>query len=141
MENRAGQAIPDSPFTIPDEQKRAKPGRLHAQAWLDFSSLRTLMSRINQTLGSAEPDEMGTAWCIFIFDPGPKSKWTPDQRTSLCCQGDAILALLDFDGRAGGFEVLLELRRVVLADRVLHGCRSRLDEVLRFLEAEARDRA
>src|SRR4051812_50078554 len=98
MENRAGQAIPDSPFTIPDEQKRAKPGRLHAQAWLDFSSLRTPMSRINQTLGSAEPDEMGTAWCIFIFDPGPKSKWTPDQRTSLCCQGDAILRLFILTG-------------------------------------------
>src|SRR6185312_1318643 len=35
-------AVPDSPFTIPGEQKRAKPGRFHAQAWLEFRAWRTL---------------------------------------------------------------------------------------------------
>src|SRR4029079_16863053 len=50
-------------------------------------------------------------------------------------------SLLAFHRGAGGFQFLLELRGVVLADGVLDGRRSRLHEILRFLEAEARDRA
>jgi hypothetical protein len=45
-----GSAIPYSPFTIPGEQKRAKPGRLHAQAWLEFRALKNTEIRVNPTL-------------------------------------------------------------------------------------------
>src|SRR5215510_16596612 len=41
-ESEGSCAIPDSPFTIPGEQKRAKPGRFHAQAWLEFRAWKTL---------------------------------------------------------------------------------------------------
>jgi hypothetical protein len=44
MENRRSKkpplSIPDSPFTIPGEAKRAKPGRFRAQARLEFAALK-----------------------------------------------------------------------------------------------------
>src|SRR5690606_29083886 len=52
----------------------------------------------------------------------------------------SLRLLLDLDGRAGRFQVLLELGSVVLADTVLDGGRRGPDEILRFLEAQARDR-
>jgi hypothetical protein len=33
-------AIPDSPFPIPNEAKRAKPGHFRAQARLEFAALK-----------------------------------------------------------------------------------------------------
>src|SRR5437867_7326532 len=48
--------------------------------------------------------------------------------------------LLDVDLTAGGFDLRLELRRLVLADAFLERLGRALDELLRLLEAEARDR-
>jgi hypothetical protein len=48
--------------------------------------------------------------------------------------------LLDFDGRAGGFQILLHLLGVVLGHAFLHGATG-LGEVLGFLQAQAGDGA
>src|SRR5215471_12874582 len=48
--------------------------------------------------------------------------------------------LLQFDRGAGSFEVLLELRSVVLRSGFLHDATG-LGQVLRFLQAQARDGA
>src|SRR6476620_2463341 len=49
-------------------------------------------------------------------------------------------ALFQLDGRAGGFELLLDLLCLVLIDAFLDGLWSALDQVLGLLEAEAGDR-
>ena len=49
--------------------------------------------------------------------------------------------LLEFDLRAGGFELLLDLLGFGLGDVFLDGLRSAFDEVLGFLEAQASDGA
>src|SRR5476649_524343 len=53
----------------------------------------------------------------------------------------ATALLLELDSRTCTFKLLLDLRRLVLVDALLDRLRSRLDKVLRFLEAEPRDGA
>jgi hypothetical protein len=53
----------------------------------------------------------------------------------------SIASLLELDGRALLFEFLLELLGVFLRERLLDGLRSGLDEVLGFLQTQARGRA
>src|SRR6476660_9375361 len=53
----------------------------------------------------------------------------------------ATQQLFDGDLRAGVLEDLLDLRGLVLGDAFLHGLRSALDEVLRFLQTERGDLA
>src|SRR3954464_3061939 len=50
-------------------------------------------------------------------------------------------ALLDLDAGAGLFELRLDRVGLVLGDALLDRLRSRVDEILRFLQAEARDGA
>src|SRR5260221_14687866 len=50
-------------------------------------------------------------------------------------------ALLDVDLTAGGLDLRLELRGLVFADAFLERLGRALDEILRLLESEARDRA
>jgi hypothetical protein len=50
-------------------------------------------------------------------------------------------ALLHFDGRTLVLELLLQLRRLILAHAFLHGLAAGLDKVLGFLEAKAGDGA
>src|SRR5262245_5520451 len=50
-------------------------------------------------------------------------------------------ALLDFDGGAGLFQLRLDRVGLLAVDALLDGAGSAVDEVLRLLEAEARDRA
>src|SRR5678815_4063589 len=86
---------------------------------------------------------MGTACGFFYLIRSRSAGGTGPRINAHPCavRGDAILASLDLDGRSGGFQILLELRGVVLADGVLDDGRSGLDQVLGFLEAKTRDRA
>ena len=60
------------------------------------------------------------------------------QATGTRCAGRLPPRLLHFDGRALVLELLLELGSLVLGHAFLHGLAAGLDEVLGFLEAEAR---
>ena len=57
------------------------------------------------------------------------------------CAGDSQSSLLDLDGRAGSFELLLDLARVFLGHVFLDRVRHALDQRLGLLEAEAGERA
>src|SRR5262245_19591894 len=72
--------------------------------------------------------------------PPPRSR-TTTRKGHFAVRDTGPKRLLDLDLRAHVLELLLDGGRLVLRDALLHDFRRAVDEVLRLLEAEARDLA
>src|SRR5215475_3445915 len=86
-------------------------------------------------------------WVTLGCAPGCEGfrSFGPCRPAARACAAAAAQArpepLLDVDLAAGGLDLLLQLLGLVLGDALLDGLGGALHEILRLLEAEARDRA
>src|SRR6266496_1357621 len=91
--------------------------------------------------GAARREASTRGFAVSNVGCGPDHPWTEGGGRGEASGLAPPPRLLDLDRRSRGFELLLRLVGLLLRNLLEHGLRRAVDQVLGFLEPEARERA